>query len=84
MKKKFTRKEAAGGARAVRFLSKKAQGACYGLGVYEVVCDVIGPEGDVVDYGYRYFIRGTIDLDNLTLEELEKTLEDLADALPKS
>lgn len=89
--RKFMNHEKQNGELAIRRLSEKAQKAYYGtddLAVYE--CEQLkeGVDLDTAEYNFksdicekRYYIRGMIDVDNLTFEELEAQFENYFDAL---
>lgn len=80
MKNRFTNREASRGELAARRLSKKAftlYSNADPLDIYEL--DVYNSEKE--ENEKRYYIRGMIDADDMTFEELQQTLEDCADAL---
>lgn len=91
MRKKFTINEKNRGELAIRGLSEKARKAFSEneMAVYECEEAKEGVDIDTADYTFksdvienRYYIRGTmIDADNLSLEELERTLEEFYDAI---
>lgn len=77
MMKKFTNTQKVNGELAVRMLSKKAQEYYEGSSMLDVYEIDEWRDGGGVDHSYS--VRGEIEADGLTLEELGAELESLQD-----